>query len=78
MEMADPMCDRDQPERAEFAVGFAGGSGLLRCGENVGHLGLQIPFWRRRNIVEEGLFVHERGCMAALAKVAKASDKSLI
>jgi hypothetical protein len=39
---------------------------------------LQIPFKTQRNIVEEGLFVHERGCMAALASVAKDGDKSLI
>jgi hypothetical protein len=32
----------------------------------------------RRNIVEEGLFVHECGCMAALATAAKLGDKSLI
>jgi hypothetical protein len=32
----------------------------------------------QRNIVEEGLFVHERGCMAALANAAKGSAKSLI
>jgi hypothetical protein len=30
----------------------------------------------QRNIVEEVLFVHERGCMAALAKAAKGGDKS--
>jgi hypothetical protein len=41
-------------------------------------LDLQIPVKSRRNIVEEGLFVHERGCMAALANVAKGGDKSLI
>jgi len=39
---------------------------------------LRIPFKTRRNIVEEGLFVHERSCMAALAKAAKLDDKSLI
>jgi hypothetical protein len=39
---------------------------------------LQIPFKTRCNIVEEGLFVHERGCMAAFANAAKLGDKSLI
>ena len=38
MEMADPMRNRDQPERAKLAVGFARFRGLLRCGEDVGHL----------------------------------------
>ena len=33
MEMADPMRDRNQRERAQRAVGLA----LLRCGENVDH-----------------------------------------
>jgi hypothetical protein len=68
------MRDRDQREGARRGVSF----GLLRCGDDVGHLRLRFPELRAATIVEKGYFVHEYGCMAALAERADLGDKSLI
>jgi hypothetical protein len=43
MEVADPMRGRDRGQCPQRTIDF----GLLRCGENIGHLEFNIPFAMR-------------------------------